>query len=87
MTEQSVNDNIDLISVKSIKKYKTKNGDEKIKVYNQKKYNDEYYKKNIEKFKETYLCVNCNKNIVKTNKYNHEKTKLHILHQKYNINL
>jgi len=61
--------------VKAIKKYNTKNG-EKIKVYNQKIYNDLYYKKNINKFKETYLCVCCNKNILKSNKTNHQKTKI-----------
>jgi hypothetical protein len=73
--------------VKTIKKYKNKNGEEQIKVYNQKNYNDTYYKKNIEKFKETYVCSHCMKNILKANKFNHEKTKGHILHQKYKINI
>ena len=73
--------------VKTIKKYKVKNGEEIIKVYNQKNYNDTYYKKNIDKFKETYLCPNCNKNISKANKFNHERTKGHILNEKYKIDI
>jgi nitrous oxidase accessory protein NosD len=73
--------------VKTIKKYKTKNGEETIKVYNQKNYNDAYYKKNIDKFKETYKCELCNKNIIKANKFNHERTKGHILYDKYKINI
>jgi len=71
--------------VQTIKKYKKKNGEEQIKVYNQKNYNDRYYKNNIEKFKETYVCSHCMKNISKANKFNHEKTKSHILHSKYKI--
>jgi nitrous oxidase accessory protein NosD len=73
--------------VKSIKKYKNKNGEEKIKVYNQKNYNDLYYKNNLEKFREVFVCKFCEKNIIKSNKFNHEKTKTHILNEKYNINI
>ena len=78
--------NEDLKMVKTIKKYKTKNG-EVVKVYNQKNYNDTYYKKNIDKFKETYKCELCNKNIIKANKFNHERTKGHILYDRYQINI
>jgi nitrous oxidase accessory protein NosD len=87
MTEmQTENFNSEKI-VKTIKKYKTKNGEETVKVYNQKNYNDAYYKKNIDKFKETYKCDLCNKNILKANKFNHERTKGHILYHKYKIDL
>lgn len=71
--------------VKTIKKYTNKNNEEIVKEYNQKIYNDKYYKNNSSKFKETYLCPNCNKNVSKANKFNHERTKGHILHEKYNI--
>lgn len=81
------NNTTEIKFVKTIKKYKNKNGEEKIKVYNQKNYNDEYYKKNIDKFKEKYICSFCNKNIIKSNKFNHEKTKSHILNEKYKIDI
>jgi hypothetical protein len=71
--------------VQTIKKYKNKNGEEQVKVYNQKNYNDRYYKNNLTKFKETFKCLHCDKDILKSNKFNHEKTKGHILHYKYNI--
>jgi hypothetical protein len=76
--------NIKTIDV--IKKYKTKNG-EVIKVYNQRNYNDTYYKKNTDKFKEKYMCNDCNKHVSKANKHNNEKTKSHILQSKYKIDL
>jgi nitrous oxidase accessory protein NosD len=75
------------ISVKTIKKYKNKDGVEQVKVYNQKIYNDRYYKNNINKFKDTYHCDFCNKNVLKSNKHNHEQTKKHVLQSKYNIDL
>lgn len=81
MSSQQLNE------IKIIKKYKKKNGEEVIKTYNQRLYNDSYYKKNTDKFKETYICVKCNKNVSKANKFNHERTKSHILYEKYNIDI
>ena len=74
-------------SIKIVKRYIKKNGEEVIKFYDQKKYNDKYYKINSDKIKEKYYCNFCNKNIIKANKHNHEKTKIHILHSKYNIDI
>lgn len=75
----------DIRIIKNTKKYIKKNGDEVVKIYNQKNYNEKYYKKNKDKFKETYLCIDCNKNVLKANKFNHEHTKSHILQSKYKI--
>jgi hypothetical protein len=63
-------------------KYVNKNGDEVVKVYNQKKYNVKYLNNNPDKLKEKYLCEICNKMIVKIHKNRHEKTKFHILYSK-----
>lgn len=71
--------------IKNTKKYIKKNGEEMVKTYNQKIYNEKYYKNNADKFKETYICPDCQKNIIKSNKFNHEKTKSHILQSKFKI--
>lgn len=68
-----------------IKKYIKKNGEEVIKTYDQKVYNNTYYSKNKDKINKCYKCVLCDKEINHSNKTNHEKTKLHILRSKYNI--
>jgi hypothetical protein len=68
-----------------VKKYTKKNGDEVVKTYNQQKYNNTYYSKNKDKINKTYKCVLCDKEINHSNKSNHEKTKIHILKSKYDI--
>ena len=73
--------------IKNIKKYTKKNGEEITKIYNQKLYTEKYYQIHSDKLKESYLCSHCNKNVLKTNKHNHEKTKTHILHSKFQIDL
>jgi hypothetical protein len=70
-----------------IKKYTKKNGEEVVKTYDQKKYNNTYYLKNKDKINKTYKCSYCNKEINQSNKTNHDKTKIHILKSKYDINL
>jgi|688.fasta_scaffold528943_2 hypothetical protein len=63
-----------------MKTYTKKNGE--ITDYDQKKYNKTYYEKNKEKKAvETYTCNYCNKEeIIKRNKYNHDKTLKHKLY-------
>lgn len=68
-----------------IKKYTKKNGEEVIKTYDQKKYNNNYYMKHKNNNIKNYKCVVCDKEIKQSNKSNHEKTKLHILKTKYDI--
>lgn len=63
-------------------KYVNKNGDEVVKVYNQKKYNVKYLKKNPDKLKEKYKCEVCDKMINKYHKSQHERTRVHILYSK-----
>ena len=66
------------IKHKLIKKYKTKSGEEVIKVYDQQKYNSNYYLKHKEKINEIYVCELCKKNVKRSNKFNHERSNLHI---------
>jgi hypothetical protein len=66
------------IKHKLVKKYKNKNGEEVIKVYDQQKYNSKFYQKHKEKINEIYECELCKKNVKRANKFNHERTNLHI---------
>jgi hypothetical protein len=71
------------IQNKNIKKYINKAGDEKIYIYNQTEYNKRNYEKNKDKIlNDYYECTLCdNKKILKCNKYNHEKSKLHNIYK------
>lgn len=66
------------IKHKLIKKYKNKKGEEVVKIYDQQKYNSKFYQKHKEKINEIYECQCCKKNVKRANKFNHERTKLHI---------
>jgi hypothetical protein len=73
------------IKHKLIKKYKNKTGDEVIKVYDQQKYNSKFYKKHKDKINKIYECKLCKKNVIQANKFNHERTNLHIGFLKKNL--
>ena len=66
-----------------VKSYTKKNGEVKIYYnYNQKEYNKTFYEKNKEKISdEKIFCECCDKEYVKRNKYNHEKTLKHKLYK------
>ena len=62
-------------------KYTKKNGEEVIKQYNQQKYNKNFYEKHKDKLTQKFSCE-CGGKYLATNKYNHEKGKLHNLYKK-----
>lgn len=64
-----------------VKTYTKKNGE--VINYDHKKYNKDFYEKNKNKINEdTYTCVYCKKDNIKTrNRYNHNKTLKHKLYE------
>jgi len=60
--------------------YTKKDGSLVEKEYNQKDYNDKFYQKHKEQLTEKYICDICNSKLSKTNRYNHLKSKKHLVY-------
>jgi hypothetical protein len=66
-----------------MKSYTKKNGE--VILYDQTEYNKKFYEKNKDKINdEKIICQYCNKEYVKRNKYNHEKSLKHKLYKELN---
>jgi hypothetical protein len=69
---------MNILNIPNKKKYIKKSGEEKEYIYDQKKYNENYYNKHSDYFKQKYKCEICNKEISISNKSNHINSKKHI---------